>query len=79
MPPVRRRWWRTPSTRPVVTPVVVVVVVEVDVAVVVVVTVSAVPVVAPAWVPLITGTPVIGRYGRHGLGLGDTTGDAQSE
>jgi hypothetical protein len=71
------RRWRTPTTRPVVTPIVAVVVVVVDVAVVVVVTVPAVPVVAPPWIPVVTGAPVIRRDGRHRLALGDTAGQPQ--
>ena len=73
-----RRGRRAPSTRPVVAPVVVIVVVEVDVAVVVVVTVPPVPVVAPLWVPIFTGAPVIGRERRHRLGLSDAAGQSQS-
>jgi hypothetical protein len=52
------------------------VIVEVGVAVVVVVTVPAVPVVAPVWVPVVTGAPVVGRDGSQWLGLGDTVAQA---
>jgi hypothetical protein len=79
-PPWRRRWRRrrTPPTRPVVAPVVAIVVVEVCVTVVIVVTTAGLPVVAPARVPILSGTPVIIRERCEWFRLSVTTRQPQS-